>query len=219
MSGSYNETAMRRMGERNAGWGICGITSTFYAMYQTNPGARSTLINAPKPYSVLAEIKTFLMTLRDDGKTAMLKDTETFTRSFGVVDGTDFSGFTIDGYIKYINDSLRQYVNKDTLEVDEAIESDAKFGIGLPPEVVAEYARRIWGYNATAAMNDQSGDAIVGVKDTSRWFNGFRLYGGLVHYVYRKNGQYYTWGQDPYATLTAADPNFQLCCTVKLSAK
>lgn len=219
MSGSYDETEMRSMGKRNAGWGICGITSTFYAMYQTNPGARGTLINAPKPYSVLAEIKTFLMTLRDDGKAGMLKDIETFTRSFGVVEGTDFSGFTVDGYIKYINDSLKLYVNKDTLEVDKAIKKDAKFGIGLPPEVVAEYARRIWNYDATAAMNDQPGDAIVGVRDTSRWFNNFRLYGGLVHYLYRKNNKYYSWGQDPYDSLTDADKDFALCCSVKLTAR
>ena len=219
MSDTYNETEMRRMGKRNAGWGICGVTSTFYAMYQTNPGARGMLINAPKPYAVLAEIKTFLTMLGVEGKVGMITDTETFTRAFGVVDGTDFSQFTVAGYIQYIRDSLALYVNRDTLEVDKAIKQDAKFGIGLPPEVVAEYARRVWGYNATVAMSDQGGDAIVGVKDTSRWFNNFRLYNGLVHYVYRKNGKYYSWGHDPYDSLTDADKDFELCCTVKLAAK
>lgn len=219
MSDTYDETAMQRMGKRNAGWGICGITSTFYAMYHTNPGARGLLINAPKPYSVLAEIKTFLVTLKAEGKTDMLNDIKAFTRSFGVVDGTDFRDFTIDGYIKYINDSLKLYINKDTGEVEKAIKQDAKFSIGLPPEVVAEYARRVWGYGATAAMNDQSGDAIVGVKDTSRWFNRFRMYGGLVHYLYRKNGQYYSWGNLPYASVTAADADFEICCSVKLTPK
>ncbi len=219
MSGVYNETQMRRMGKRNAGWGICGITSTFYAMYQTNPGAHSMLINAPRPYSVLAEIKTFLTVLVVEGEAGMVTDTENFTRAFGVVNGTDFGQFTVANYIQYIRDSLGKYVNKDTLEVDSAIKQDAKFGIGMPPEVVAEYARRIWNYNATAAMYDQGGDAIVGVKDKSASDNNSRLYNGLVHYVYRKNGQYYTWGDDPYNSLAAAAADFELCCTVKLTAK
>ena len=217
MSGEYNETTMRRMGELNAGWGICGVTSTFYAMYQNNPGARGRLINAPLPYSVLAEIKTFLNILASEGKIAMLNDIQAFTRSFGVVQGTDFSNFTVANYIKYINDSLATYINKISDEVDDRIKGDALFGIGLPPAVVAEYARRVWKFNATVSTGDQSGDVIVGVKDSTRWFNGFRLYDGLVHYVYRKNGKYYTWGGKPYDTLAAASAGFELCCTVKLA--
>ena len=217
MSGKYNETTMRTMGQLNAGWGICGVTSTLYAMYQNNPGARGRLINAPLPFSVLAELKTFLNLLASDGKIGMLNDIQAFTRSFGVVDGTDFSGFTVAKYIQYINDSLGTYINKKTDAVDDRIKRDARFGIGLPPEVVAEYARRVWKFNATVSTGDQAGDVIVGVKDSSRWFNSFRLYDGLVHYVYRKNGKFYTWGEDPYNSLTEASAGFQMCCTVKLS--
>ena len=147
----------------------------------------------------------------------MLNDIEAFTRSFGVVEGTDFSGFTVAGYIRYINDSLARYINPRTDTVIDAIRRDARFGIGLPPAVVAEYARRVWKYNGTVAMADQAGDAIVGVKDSSRWFNSFRLYDGLVHYVYRKNNKYYTWGHDPYNSLTEASPTFELCCTITLA--
>lgn len=217
MSGHYDEVTMQTMGKLNAGWGICGITSTFYAMYQTNPGKHSVLINAPRPYTVLAEIKTFLATLRAEGKTDMVRDIEAFTRTFGVVNGTDFSKFTVAGYIQYVNNSLSQYVNNVTSAVDDAIMRDNKFGIALPPEVVAHYARRVWGYTATAAMSDQGGDAIVGVKNGSRWFNGSRLYNGLIHYVYRKNGKIYSWGKEPFDTLKGANANYELCCTVKLT--
>ena len=148
----------------------------------------------------------------------MLNDIQAFTRSFGVVDGTDFTTFTVANYINYINESLGLYINATTDKVDDRIKRDAKFGIGLPPELVAEYARRVWKFNATVSTGDQPGDAIVGVKDSGRWFNGYRLYDGLIHYVYRKNNKYYTWGHDPYDYLRAADPGFQMCCTVKLSA-
>jgi hypothetical protein len=219
MSGSYDENMMRRMGVTNAGWGVCGVTSTFYAMYQTNPGARGILINAPRPFSVLAEIKTFLVMLRAAGKTGMLKDIETFTRSFLVEAEVDFSGFTVEDYIKYINESVTRYVNKDTQETDAEILNDGKFSIGLPPAVVAEYARLIWNHDATVAMYDQGGDAIIGVMSTAPADSKFHLYNKLCHYLYRKGSQYYSWGNAPYAKLTDADKDFVLCCTVKLASR
>ena len=61
---SYSETAMKTMGKTNASWGICGFTSSLYAMYDLNSGARGMLINAPQAWSVLYEIEEYLELLQ-----------------------------------------------------------------------------------------------------------------------------------------------------------
>lgn len=216
MSGKYNETAMRSMGIMNAGWGICGITATFYAMYQLNPGVRGALVNAPRPFSVLAEIKSYLQMLKAAGATRELDDIKAFTRAFGKVGKDDFSNFTIDGYIAYINAAAQKYANTGP-ERDAEITSDGMFSIALPPMAVADYVSRIWGWRASVSDADQGGDAIIGVKSSDNWFNNFRLYKGLVHWVYRKNGQIYSWGNDPVDSLAKASSDFEFRWSIKVA--
>jgi hypothetical protein len=215
MSGSYSETMMTSMGIMNAGWGICGITGTFYAMYQLNPAARPLLVNAPRPFSVLAEIKTYLQMLKAEGATQHLADIKEFTRSFGVVGKVDFGKFTVDDYIAYINKTAARYVNAGP-EMDKEIVGDGEFSIALPPLVVADYIARVWGWSASVSDGDQGGDAIIGVKSSNNWFNRFRLYKGLVHYVYRKNGQIYSWGNKPVGSLAEASADFEFCWSIKV---
>jgi hypothetical protein len=217
MSMTYDEAQMTSMGILNAGWGICGVTSTFYAMYQLNAGARGALINAPRPFSVLAEIKSYLQQLKADGETEKLNDIKAFTRTFGVVDKVDFRTFTVDGYIAYINATAQKYTNTGP-EKDKEIVKDGAFSIALPPAIVADYIQRIWGWQATVSDADQGGDAIIGVKSSDNWFNSFRAYKGLVHYVYRKNGQFYSWGNKPKASLAGCSADFQFCWSIKVAA-
>jgi hypothetical protein len=213
VSASYRYDQMKSMGVTNGGWGVCGFTSALYAMYSQNPGARPMLINAPRPFTVLASIKTYLAMLYADSNTALLTEIEDFTRSFGIVDGTDFTKFTPRSYILYINESGSTYINA-TDEMDNAIFKDGKFGIGMPPDGVADYLKRVWGYGSTVQMADCVGDAIVGVKDTTA-DNTSKLYGGLCHWVYRRGTQIFSWG-DSFVDLKDANPTFQVCCTVKI---
>lgn len=214
---SYSESKFRSMGRRNEGWGICGFTSSLYAMYQLNPGARGALINAPRPFSVLAEIKTYLEMLYAAGATDLLDEIERFTRSFGVVDGFDFSTFTPRSYILYINQSVSKYVNQDTDQTVKAIVADPKFSIALPPQAVSDYLRRIWGYGSAISKGDPGGDVIIGVLDTSA-ANGGKPYDGLCHYVYRKGMKIYSWGNE-YTSVQDADEDFDACWYVSITGR
>jgi hypothetical protein len=217
MSSSYRYDQMRSMGKTNAGWGVCGFTSSLYAMYHLNPTARPRLINAPRPFTVLAEIKTYLEMLYAEGNTDLLDEIERFTRSFGVVDGTDFRVFTPRSYILYVNSAVDKYIDKMSDAVDEAIFNDGKFSIALPPQAVVDYLKRIWRYNAKAEIIDGAGDGIVGVRDSSK-DNKDKIYNGLVHYVYRKDQRIYSWGNS-FGSLNDADKDFQFCWFIKIDKK
>ena len=73
---------MNLMGELNQGWGVCGFTSSFYSLYEQNPGKRAKLIGVGIATKVLAEIKTYLNTLKAGGEFQHLSDIEEFTKIF-----------------------------------------------------------------------------------------------------------------------------------------
>src|SRR5687768_284235 len=109
------------MGVLNQGWGICGFSSSLYALYQNNPTQRLKLAEGGRTATMmLAEIKVYLKTLQIEERNDLLQAIQTFTRSFG----KGFSGFTIDGYISEINKAKGGVV--DT--------RDSKYGIAMPPD-------------------------------------------------------------------------------------
>lgn len=192
------------LGITNVGWGVCGFTSTFYAMWELNPGARGALINAPKPFNVLAEIKQYLRTLQAEGNVKTLTAITDFTRSFG----NPYDKFDIDNYISRINKAVSLS--------EGAIKGDKNFGIAMPPKCVADYIRRIWNFDCDIAMGDGGGDAIVGVKNTKN--SAMTEYRGLCHWMYRCNNQYYSWG----LRLPPNDrrlENYQIVWTLTLSGR
>jgi hypothetical protein len=175
---------MTRLGVTNAKWGVCGFTSSFYAMYDLNPAARPNVINATSAFTVLAEIKTYLALLKA-ANSPLLKEIRDFTRSFG-----GFEQFSIDDYIANVN----QAVDKSRSQVL----ADAKFSIALPPASVADYVRRIWGWKASVSEADPGGDGIIGVSSgrSTGFLSLFRKpYNGLEHYMYRHGSTIYSWGQ------------------------
>lgn len=208
---------MRSMGRRNEGWGICGFTSSLYAMYQLNITARPLLVNAPRPFSILAEIKTYLEILYAENNTDILDEIERLTRSFGVVDGFDFGTFTPRSYIIYINKSINKYINKNTQQTIKEIVDDPKFSIALPPQAVSDYIKRIWGYSSNISTNDPGGDVIIGVNDKTE-NNSNKPYKGLCHYLYRTGGKIYSWG-NTYSGVTDADADFVPCWFVSIQKK
>ncbi len=214
---SYSESTMRSIGRRNEGWGICGFTSSLYAMYEMNPTARPNIINAPRPFTILAEIKTYLEMLYAENQTDLLDEIERLTRSFGVVDGFDFATFTPRSYILYINNSVSKYINQDTGQTIKAITGDPKFSIALPPQAVCDYLKRAWDFSSKVSKMDPGGDAIIGVYDKSV-DNSKKPYDGLCHYLYRKGGTIYSWGSS-FASVTAADKDFVGCWYISIDKK
>ena len=169
------------MGVTNEKWGVCGFTSCFYAMHQLLNGKGSEFINATRAFNVLAEIRCFLLQLKAEGKVGLLKEIENFTRAFG----GKFADFSVDDYIRRIVAAANQS--------DDDIKKEPRYGIAMPPEAVAEYLRHGWGHDADVKklwLWDSGEDGIIGMVK-----KGPVLYGGLCHYMYRVNGQIYSWGQ------------------------
>lgn len=201
---------MNKMGELNQGWGICGFTSSFYAMYALNFNARGRLNNANNAFRVLAEIKTYLMILKAEGQQRQLKDIEDFTKTF-----PGYEKFSIDGYIASINDAVSK--------TEEAIKKDSKYSIALPPEIVADYLMRIWdckNVKVDYVLNGSgsTATAIIGVMSTT---NPKPLYGGLCHYMFRHQGFIYSWGEK-FNSLsdvnTKKKKTYQICCEIKIAS-
>jgi len=212
--GAVMSKTMKSLGQLNEGWGVCGFTSTFYAMYRQNPAARPWIVNATQVFSVLYEITDYLEALKA-AQSPLVKAIEDFTQSFGGV----HAAFTVDKYIERVNtasETARQTLSVD----DENLQTDLKkqelFGIGLPPLAVADYVERMWKWKATViqtASASQSSRSIVGVRDVTS--TKMTMYNGLCHYLYHGNSGYYSWG-NRYSTLEKADKDYAICYVIKI---
>ncbi|HUN44120.1 MAG TPA: hypothetical protein VMU81_27830 [Acetobacteraceae bacterium] len=203
---SMSLTAMNKMGSTNTHWGVCGFTSSFYSMYELNPGKRALLIGAGIASRVLAEIKTYLMTLKANGNTTLLQEIEAFTKSFGVVGSCNFGNFRIDNYIASINNAVGRS--------DADIKADGNFSIAMPPAAVADYLKEIWETSSeTQVVKGGDGgteEAIIGVANGQ-----MQMYDGLCHYMYRSGGKIYSWGQ-VFGSVAEADPSYRVCRVIKI---
>ncbi|HYZ31779.1 MAG TPA: hypothetical protein VE684_05790 [Crenalkalicoccus sp.] len=211
-----SDAVMKSLGQLNEGWGICGFTSTFYAMYQANPGSRGWLVNATQVYSVLYEISDYLKALQA-AQSPMLQDITAFTRSFG----DPYDTFTVEDYIQRIDtlsENTRQYLAFGNDALTRAHETGLKdyplFGIAMPPQAVADYIERMWKWRATVAEFNAagfSGDAIVGVRNVKN--TTMKMYHGLCHYLFRGGSTYYSWGRT-FASLTDANADYAICYAI-----
>jgi hypothetical protein len=201
---SGKKTQIEKVGVANSYWGVCGFTSTFQALYQLNPGRKGLVHGAGIATRVLAEIKTYLVTLKAEGKLGLLQEIETFTRAFPPTQsGTDFSTFRIDNYIKLIN----QAVGRSNKE----LRSDELHSIGMPPRAVVDYLDRMWQKKATLSLFDTGTNGIIGVKRDNR-----PMYGGLCHYMYRFENKIYSWGNN-FNSVQKANPNYTVILTIAFS--
>jgi hypothetical protein len=190
------------MGVLNEGWGICGFTSSLYALYSNNPTQQLKLAEGGRtPSMMLAEIKTFLKMLQGDERADLLQAIQTFTRSF-----KGFSGFTIEGYIKEINQ----------IRANQAVNTkDSKYGIALPPDAVVDYLKRLCDFkNAKIVeLDSPSTEFIVGVATPSRPAGTYK---GLAHYMYSSKGTIYSWGRQ-FKSITDANKEFSLCYKISIN--
>lgn len=213
-----SDSAMLSMGNLNRGWGICGFTSTFYAMYRANPAARGALINASDVFSVLYEITDYLKLLQSAGS-PLVGEIERFTRSFG----PPYHTFTVSNYIASVDKAsttMSRFISLDSLTVANvqatAMSHNALFGIAMPPQAVADYIERVWKWRATIieyGAESSMEDALVGVRDITD--TKMKMYHGLCHYLYRSSNKFYSWGHE-YDSLTDADENFKICYAITI---
>ncbi len=193
---------MDDMGKLNSGWGICGFTSSLYALYQNSPTQQLKLAQGGRTSTMmLAEIKTYLKMLQADERTDILQGIQTFTRTFGGI----FSSFTIEGYIEEINKIGRTGV-ADT--------RDAKYGIAMPPDGVVDYLKRVCAFNSAKLvdLNSSSTELVIGVCKPDR---PAHMYSGLAHYMYSLNGTIYSWGNQ-YSSISSANKDFSLCYRISI---
>lgn len=184
----------KSMGITNSSWGVCGFTSSFYAMYEELGGVAGNprIINASRAFNVLAEIKTYLRLLQAEGKATEIRNIETFCRSFEGV----FSTFSVAEYCTKVSESVR-YSDEEVLGM--------QFSIALPPASVKDYLQRMWQFDSQVLQcppnNDPGGRAIIGMTHHGSTTG----YNGLIHYMYRsRNGKIHSWGTGPYDTIKAA---------------
>lgn len=186
---SGHEHTMTRVGITNKDWGVCGFTSSLYALYDLNPATRPLIMTATAAYRVLAEIKTYLTMLKAENS-PLLKDITDFTRTFG----GEFADFSIDTYIQNINAAAAEGKSRSQ------ILSDSKFSIALPPLAVADYIQRVWGWKTKITefeIGTGAGDGVIGVSSSEydATTGAKKPYHGLEHYMYRSSGKVYSWGQ------------------------
>ena len=162
------------MGIENVHQGICGFTSTLYAVYMNRPSLQKRLEGALKAETrstrLMAEIKTFLQMMKADGNTAVLNEIAELTKSF-----PGYDKWNVDSYIKGIN------------------ELNPKYSIAMPPNATMEYMRTAWDLRPFLADQSLPGDVILGLTRSgapqNRWKN-------LAHYVYQDtSGRIYSWGE------------------------
>ena len=163
------------MGIENDTQGICGFTSTLYAVHMNYPGLRAKLEGAlddtTRSTRLMAEIKTFLQMMKAAGKNDILGQITELTQTF-----PNYGTWSVDSYITKINN-----------------QTDRDYSIAMPPEATMEYMRTVWNLRPVLTDKVQPGDVILGLTRTgapaNRWNN-------LAHYVYQAaDGKVYSWGQ------------------------
>jgi hypothetical protein len=164
------------MGAENAKQGICGFTSTLYAVFMSRPQLQNQLGAAldasTRRTRLMAEIKTFLQMMKAGENTDVLTQITELTRTF-------------PGYESWTVDSCIQEINK--------LAGVGDFSVAMPPNATMEYMRTAWELRPVLTDKVIPGDVILGLTRTggpkNRWKN-------LAHYVFQSAaGKIYSWGE------------------------
>ena len=180
----------------NRDWGICGFVSVLGSLYDSDPKMKAKLnkILDDKHFEtrLLADIKTFLVMLQADNKTALLKEIEVFT-------GTFTKGFKLDAFIKRIN----------------AVVADPKllkeeFTLAMTEKALVEYLTTNWGLKATLTMGaggEKKAKAILG------------LYKGkdLKHWVYKSGTDVFNYGEVTTIAQVMKEDGYTVGCSIELA--
>lgn len=203
------------MGFANKKWGVCGFTSSLYALYPHSTAIEKgkLSVQARVKTRVLAEIKTYLNMLMANGEAQHITDINAFCQSF-----KGYEGFTVADYVRRISDitSLKQGTDI------------GDFSIGMPPQTIEHYLRTVCGFRSAIYVRDPLGglpvtgstrnELIIGVNDST---GAMTMYGGLCHYMYQLNGKIYSWGKKFSSVAEAGkvggDENWQVCVEIEIA--
>ena len=177
------------VGTLNNPWGICGVTSSLYAVYNHSPSSAGIDAKAKDPIWVMNEIKSYLESLKFYGETQLLNDITEFTRCFG----DQFKSWSLEKYVnRVLNKSGPGFLPLE----------NAKFSVAMPPHAVIDYLKRRCSFlhAKQVPLTPMAAESIIGVYSNARPSG---MYGNLRHYFYQKNGTYYSWGLQ-YPDLTSA---------------
>jgi hypothetical protein len=173
-------------------------------MYDKRPAERAVLINATRHHTVQAAIKDFLTDLRAGGETQLLREIEYFNRYFH---GPEFM---IEDYIRHINEA----------EISPEFSESDEYTLAMPPNAVARFLEN-WGFRPKVRRTKGSflpnlgGDAIVGVKEGKAPDSYKSPHDGLVLWMYRHGGKYYSGGEK-FNTVKHASPNFKVNWVIEI---
>lgn len=193
---------LTNVSEINNEWGICGFASSIAALYQ-HGGAVAAVVDATTvnqlKVRLLAEIKSFLVTLQANGNIAMLNGIRDFTRSFAPNIGHEWATFTIEEYITRIDTACRGGTVNGT-----------DFSMAMTPGAVVEYLKLNGGMNGARLTGTEyiANNVILGVGKK----NPACPHGGVLHWIYKKNdAEVYNWGEEKSLADTLADVSGQGC--------
>jgi len=172
------------LGAVNIKHGICGFTSTLYALDELRPKTKQLIADAAKDARtrLMAEIKTFLVIMKAQGKQEILNEIVELTQSFN-----GYENWTIEAYINKINSAARP---------SGVSTPNINFSIAMPPKSLMEYLHTVWEFNPVLdnPLAIHAGSAILGLTRTGGPKNRFK---NLAHYVYQtKSGKLMSWGEE-----------------------
>ena len=192
------------MGHINDEVGICGFVSALMAIHDAdglaNDAQGGVFAAATLPKRLFREIHACFQAMVDQNEAALIRDVETFTRSFG----KEYRKFTVQGYLNSGADN----VTPEMLKI-EAIR--VLLSVAMPPDGLLFFLRTKLGLGAARRVNagDNAAKYIVGVRDASKT-NGEGLHGGLVHWMYVSGGKVYSWGKE-YDSVASAGAFTEVC--------
>jgi hypothetical protein len=173
-------------------------------MYAKRPAERAMLINATSDRTVLTAIKNFLTELRAGGERQLLQEIVYFNRHFH---GPEFM---IGEYIHRVNEA----------EKWPGLSESDEYTLAMPPNGVARFLET-WGFRPKVRrmkgsfLPNLGADAIVGVKE-GKASDEYKLpYDGLVRWMYRHGGKYYSGGTK-FNTVKHAHPNFKVNWVIEI---
>lgn len=184
------------MGQKNDRWGVCGFTSSLYALYNNSPGlAHGDLSNvATSDIRFLNMIADYLDELQATGAAQLRQSIEAFTGSF-----PGYSGFSIDEYVRRI-----RFIG--TINATKAV---GDFSLAMPPPTVVDFLKRRCGFGNAQVLglaDPARTEEVLGLSDPT---GGLQQYGGLCHYVYKNAAGIHSWGDrfDDVAAAGAGNPD------------
>lgn len=170
---------LNTMGKTNQNWGVCGFTSSLYALYSRGDDQeKKDLTKGADSYiRMAAEIKSYFKFLEADGAAKLLSDISSFTRSF-----EGYEGFSIADYNRKVDAIPKMKGGKL-----------GDFSVGMPPHCVVDYLKRVCNFRNAAQVDlgSTKDELILGVDDPE---GKMKMYSGLCHYLYQKGGKIYSWG-------------------------